>query len=155
MEKWSGSTALWGWEGAAASRWVAMWQRLYHRDVFPDHSLPSGGRRAFPGRSTPFPARIPCRIPRGAAVLLRPVREAVHAAERAAAAPPHPHRREALHVQRLRQDLHRQIHAAPPHLGTIPERPERLPGAGTPWSHVPRADGSGLDGTSSSDGSWG
>lgn len=66
-------------------------------------SLPAAPNRAFAG----------IVIPRDPSVFLRAVWEGLHSAGSSAAAPAHPHRGEALQVQRLRKGLHRHVHPAP------------------------------------------
>lgn len=83
---------------------------------------PQPGKGPFPQRpGTGVSGTCVCSaklfLPRGASLLLRPVRQAVHTAQRAAAPPPDPHGGEALHVQRVRADVHRQVHPPETHLG--------------------------------------
>lgn len=57
---------------------------------------------------------------RDPSVFLRAVREDVHPAGRPAPPPAHPHRREALQVPGVRENLHRHVHAAQTRGGTLP-----------------------------------
>lgn len=88
-------------------------------------TLDSSGKSQLLSAKCPYLFAVPV-IPRDPSLFLRAVWQGLHAAGSSAAAPAHPHRREALQVPRLRQDLHRHVHPAPacggrtPHHGIFP-----------------------------------